>query len=131
MPTIKDAHIRRMYSKIAQIVIIIICVNGKKLKPPRAPKIKEKIIQINSDIYIVFLLFTYLSSIISLNVLDFLLFRSCSSSSYFFTSTTLSIMCSTRFLLDDFQLSKFCKNTNRFFLDFFLIDVQQACYCII
>lgn len=50
---------------------------------------------------------TYLSSSISENVFDFLRVLSCSSISNFFTSTTLSIMCSTRFRLHDFQLSKF------------------------
>lgn len=51
---------------------------------------------------------TYRSSISSLNVFDFRRFRSYSSSSNFFTSTTRSMMCSTRFRRDDFQLSKFC-----------------------
>lgn len=55
------------------------------------------------------LFFAYLFSSISENVADFLRVRSCSSSSSFLTSTTLSIMCSTRFLREDFQLSKFWK----------------------
>lgn len=51
---------------------------------------------------------TYLSTIISEKVLDFFRIRSCSSSSNFLTSTTRSMICSTRFLRDDFQLSRFC-----------------------
>lgn len=55
-------------------------------------------------------LFTDLSSSISLNVLLFLLaFSSSSCSVNFFTSTTLSMMCSWRFLRQLFQLSKFWK----------------------
>lgn len=50
---------------------------------------------------------TCLSSIISVNVFDFRRVRSCSSSSSFFVSTTRSMMCSTRFRRDDFQLSRF------------------------
>lgn len=50
---------------------------------------------------------SHLSSSISENVFDFRRVRSCSSISSFFTSTTRSIMCSTRFLRHDFQLSRF------------------------
>lgn len=49
----------------------------------------------------------YLSSIISLNVFVLFLFRSCSSNSNFFTSTTRSIICSCCFLRLHFQLSRF------------------------
>uniref|UniRef100_A0A8W7PNM6 Uncharacterized protein n=1 Tax=Anopheles coluzzii TaxID=1518534 RepID=A0A8W7PNM6_ANOCL len=43
---------------------------------------------------------------ISENVFDFLRARHTSSCSIFFASVILSIMCSTRFLRDDFQLSR-------------------------
>lgn len=56
----------------------------------------------------------YLSSIISENVLDFFFrFRSNSSISNFFASTTRSMICSTRFLRPVFQLSKFCGEKNK------------------
>lgn len=49
------------------------------------------------------------SSIISEKVLFRRRWRSCSSNSSFFTSTTRSIICSCRFLRLLFQLSKFCE----------------------
>uniref|UniRef100_A0A182VD59 Uncharacterized protein n=1 Tax=Anopheles merus TaxID=30066 RepID=A0A182VD59_ANOME len=49
---------------------------------------------------------TYLFSSISENVFDFLRARHTSSCSIFFASVILSMMCSTRFLRDDFQLSR-------------------------
>lgn len=56
---------------------------------------------------------THLSSIISENVFDFLRLRSISSISSFLASTTRSIICSTRFLREDFQLSRFCKHIKK------------------
>lgn len=64
------------------------------------------------------------SSIISEKVLFRRRWRSCSSNSSFFTSTTRSIICSCRFLRLLFQLSKFCE-----YDVFFLLFVTKNLNC--